>query len=262
MTSIDLRDNECRVWWLDPTQLSVEKLTSTLTNAELRRALTYRKEEDRRRNLAGCWLLRTAVSAHLGIEPREVTVDRSCRHCGKLHGKPRIVNTDTEVYVSVSHSGDRVAVALTLAGEVGVDVEAVLNDQIRQLTGFALSPEEAQALRALPEERQHAAFTQYWSWKEAVLKMTGHGLRLAPKKLHISGSGQNPRLVTWPLDIPTEKVQLRTLNLGSEFTGAVAVLSETGPIVIRQADITDLHRDVTQKERRPGSGAVPVQTAA
>ncbi|MFC4057217.1 4'-phosphopantetheinyl transferase family protein [Planomonospora corallina] len=262
MTSIALRANECRVWWIDPTQLSIEKLSSPLTSAELRRALTYRRDEDRRRNLAGCWLLRTAVSAHLGIEPGEVEVNRTCHYCGKPHGKPRIVNAGSDVHVSLSHSGDRVVVALTLAGKVGVDVEAVLNDQIRQLAEFTLSPEELRALRALPEDQQHSAFTQYWAWKEAVLKMTGHGLRIAPKKLGISASWGNPRLVSWPLDTPADEVQLRTLDVGAGFAGAVAVMSGTGPLVIRQADITDLHRDVTPRAKPHGSGAVPVQRVA
>jgi 4'-phosphopantetheinyl transferase len=56
--------------------------------------------------------------AHTGTNP---VVTRACPDCDRPHGKPLV--PDTGLHVSVSHSGDLVAVAVTTAAPVGIDVE-------------------------------------------------------------------------------------------------------------------------------------------
>ncbi|WP_092613499.1 4'-phosphopantetheinyl transferase family protein [Raineyella antarctica] len=79
---------------------------------------------DQGRSLLGAALLRLAVADHLGVEPTEVVVDRTCGRCGGQHGAPRILGPGSSCpWVSVSHSGLLVVVAVAPDGPVGVDVQ-------------------------------------------------------------------------------------------------------------------------------------------
>ena len=111
-----------------------------------------------------------------------MSFDRTCRQCGKPHGKPAVRGGDLEF--SVAHSGDLVAVAVATA-PVGVDVEQ-LEERPRELGGgdpdtlarLVLADEERAALASVhPSGRAHA-FLVAWTRKEAVTKAKGDGLRV------------------------------------------------------------------------------------
>ncbi|SDI19264.1 4'-phosphopantetheinyl transferase family protein [Nonomuraea jiangxiensis] len=226
MPELVLGANECRVWWADPRNRSEETLAEVLNEHERARAERYLHEEDRRRFLTACWLLRTKAAAQLGTEPEDVPVDRSCPDCGKPHGKPRIRSGGKEdLHVSVSHSAERIAVALTSVAPVGVDVEQIPDVPIRELAGSALSPGERAVLGWMPPHHQHAAFTRMWVCKEAALKATGHGLRIPPDQVHVSHPDMPPALLAWPLGIPPSTVGLQVLDAGPGYRAVVALLS-------------------------------------
>jgi 4'-phosphopantetheinyl transferase len=64
------------------------------------------------------------------------------------------------LHVSISHAADRVAVAVTALGPVGVDLEPAGAGDFDGLAGVALTPRERLALRRLPsEQRSSAALT-------------------------------------------------------------------------------------------------------
>ncbi|MDH2424466.1 4'-phosphopantetheinyl transferase superfamily protein [Sphaerisporangium sp. TRM90804] len=241
ITSI-VRTAESQVFWADPRQEPIDVLTGVLSQRELERALTYRRDADRRRFLTGAWLLRTTAAGHLGIAPEKVVVDRRCPDCDKYHGKPVVVNARTPLHVSVSHSADRVVVALTEAGPVGVDVERIPTAPVEELVRIGLAAEEREIVLGLPEELRHAAFTHYWGCKEAVLKATGHGLRVPPAKVRVSRPFDGPpALLSWPLDLPVENVRLSTLEPGDGYAGVVAVLTDR-PLGVTETDATALDR--------------------
>jgi 4'-phosphopantetheinyl transferase len=223
-----LQAGECRVWWADPHRHPAEDLVHVLSPAEQERASGYHREQDRRRFVTGGWLLRTAAAAFLGVHPAAVPVVRSCPQCDRPHGKPRISrgSPPAELHVSVSHSGDRVAVALSTAGPVGVDVEAVPTGPPEELARRALSPAERAYLADLPAHAQNAAFARLWVCKEAALKAAGHGLRVPPSEVRISRPHTDPTLVGWPLeDIPPDGVRLHPLTPGPGYHAAVAVIT-------------------------------------
>lgn len=140
------------------------------------RLTAYRRQEDRDRFLLGCATVRRVVGALLGIAPGAVVLDRSCADCGRPHGKVRVVAPHPPE-LSVSHSGDVVLVAVHRGAPIGVDVERVDPDlDTASLSGFVLSPEEAEVVGSVPAADRTRAFTTYWTRKEAVLKATGDGL--------------------------------------------------------------------------------------
>ncbi|MFC0865702.1 4'-phosphopantetheinyl transferase family protein [Sphaerimonospora cavernae] len=240
MIPVIQRTGECRVWWADPRHQPIEAMMSVLNGPELRRASRFHREQDRRRFLTGAWLLRMVAGAELGVSPERVEVDRWCSGCGKAHGKPHIRTGEEPLHVSVSHSGNRVVVAVTTVGPLGVDVEAVPSGPVDALARCALSPAELPALRAVPESERRAAFARLWVRKEAVLKATGHGLRVPPDHVEVSGPDERPALVRWPLDIAPEDVPIAAIDAGAGYAGAIAVLARDHLITVSESHSTDL----------------------
>ncbi|MEV4458273.1 4'-phosphopantetheinyl transferase superfamily protein [Microbispora sp. NPDC049633] len=233
---------ECHVWWADPRLESIDTLVRDLSANELRRAARFRREPDRRRFLTGAHLLREAAAERLGVRPADVVVDRTCPDCDRYHGKPRVLTEGETLHVSISHSGDRVAVALTAVGPLGVDVEAVPATPVDDLARCALTETERQALVALPEHARYEGFARIWVRKEAALKATGHGLRISPDRVEVTGPGESPALLSWPLDVPPAAVRIHPLDPGPGYVAVVAVLGGDHGITVREADAALLRR--------------------
>ena len=162
-----------RVWRAPHAEISPQ-WTLLLDTTESHRLATLRQAADRARFLTGCVLLRIALGRHLGITPRDVTLDRRCPDCARPHGQVRVPG----VHVSVSHSGDWVLVALSGDAPVGVDVEMVADrSDTAALANRVLAPDEQAALESLPVPLRAAGFVRYWCRKEAVLKATGERFR-------------------------------------------------------------------------------------
>src|SRR5882724_585210 len=118
MTSLD-----CHVFWARPSD-GWAAAGGWLDAGERGRRDLLARAEDRERFVTAAGLLRRVVAERLGVAPGAVTVDRTCPDCDRPHGRPVIPGAGLEV--SVSHSGDLVAVALVLGSSpVGVDVEAL-----------------------------------------------------------------------------------------------------------------------------------------
>jgi len=91
------------------------------------------------------------------------------------HGKPCL--PDTDLRFSVSHSGEIVLVAFAREDEIGVDVEMVREKtDLLAIARRFFTPEEADALTALPPDQRTRTFFETWCRKEAVLKATGRGV--------------------------------------------------------------------------------------
>lgn len=111
------------IWW-SSLAAADRGLLSLLDSVERARVESLQRPADRGRSLLGAALLRVAVGAHLGVGPGAVVVDRTCTECGQPHGAPRILRPGRPApWVSVSHSGVLVLVALSSRGPVGVDVQ-------------------------------------------------------------------------------------------------------------------------------------------
>src|SRR5690348_2316687 len=104
MTSVD-----CHVYWTRPS-IDWSAAERWLTAGERERLVAYRRAEDRARFVAAAGLLRLVVGERLGRPPASVAIDRTCPDCERPHGRPTVVGG--ALSVSVSHSGDRVAVAV------------------------------------------------------------------------------------------------------------------------------------------------------
>jgi 4'-phosphopantetheinyl transferase len=187
-----------------------------LSDPELTRARQYRLVADSDRCLLGAVLLRIAAARHLGIRPADVAVDRTCGRCGAQHGRPRLPGTSLRA--SVSHSGDIIAVAITSAGEVGVDVEAVRSIDFAAVTESVCTPRERNYVRAATD------FYTFWTRKEAVLKATGEGLNRPMTDLDVTPPGSAPVLLRLGSEA-SPACQMADISVGDGYHAAVAVLA-------------------------------------
>lgn len=209
--------------WLADLRAERAAHHALLDPVEQRRRAAYARDVDRSRFTVAAALLRLVAARECGMPPEAVRVERRCPRCPAPHGKPRLV--DTLLHVSVSHSEERVAVAVTRAAPIGVDVEHVRRADIAGLAEAVLADDEP---LTRPEE-----FFVYWCRKEAVVKATGDGLCTPLRAVRVSPAREPARLLSYRGGpVPCA---LADLDVGSGYAGAVAVLTDR-PLRVRIRD--------------------------
>ena len=230
------KEGIAEVWWARRQDAS-PRLSGLLDHAERERWAAYRRDADRDRFLVGCGLAKTVIAACTGQRPAEVSFDRTCRQCGKPHGKPVVHGGDLEF--SVAHSGDLVAVAVTTA-PVGVDVEQ-LEERPRELGGgdpdtlarLVLADEERWALASVHPSGRARAFLVAWTRKEAVTKAKGDGLRVPFTEVVVAARAGQSGLVAWPYPQDPGSVSLLDLDTEPGYVAALAVLGRCDTVRAR-----------------------------
>lgn len=220
------------VSWARP--VGSRELASALDAGERARLASLHRDDDRRRFVSAHVLLRVLLSATTGLPGTSFTFEYRCDRCGGAHGKPRVAAPAAArgMYVSIAHAGERVVVAATAAGPVGVDVEPTTAAGFDRFDQVALAAEERALLRRLPAADRAAAATSWWVRKEAVLKATGHGMSVPPEDIVVSPPTETPRLIAWNADDPpSPPPRLTDLDLGAGYAGCVAVLADRAPSV-------------------------------
>ena len=173
-------------------------------------------------------LLRLAVADTIGVPADQVAVDRRCSDCGQPHGRPMLPGTG--MHASISHSAGRVAVALTGAGPIGIDVESIRGPSPHELVDHILGAGE--------EAATPRAFFVYWTRKEAAVKATGDGLRVPLTEVLVTGPDEPPRLRRY-CEHPGLSMALFDLDPGDGYVAALAVVGDIAPR-IEQAHVTEL----------------------
>jgi 4'-phosphopantetheinyl transferase len=142
------------------------------------------------------------LAAHLDRAPAGLRFDRTCASCGAGHGKPRLLDADG-LHFSLSHSAELVAVAVSRAGPVGVDIEQVApweGADLDEVADLTLSRAERAVLARQPAPDRALAFTTYWTRKEAAVKALGTGLTTPLEEIEVSAPSAPPRLLRWGSD--------------------------------------------------------------
>lgn len=114
-------------------------------------------------------LHRVLLSQVLGCASAEVPLARDAKGCPRLR--------DDRLFTSLSHAGQRVAIAITGAGPVGIDVEpASRAPDMPELAERIAHPDELRELAKLAPGALGEALLALWVRKEALLKAAGIGL--------------------------------------------------------------------------------------
>ena len=147
---------------------------SQVTEAEVQRMLPLvdeqrRNEALRYKHLFGqfaclkSWLMLKELLKPLGIIDLKMDYNE--------HGKPYLAH-HPEVHFNLSHCKNGIAVVVDFS-PVGIDIESFRRDNLA-LIRKTMNPAEAEWIRTSSDPVE--AFTQFWTKKEAVVKLRGTGI--------------------------------------------------------------------------------------
>ena len=142
----------------------VARVLEPLPEWRLRRALSYRFDIDRFLCARSFLLLEEMLRENFGI-------DSIPEFSYGEHGKPYI-GEQPGIFFNISHCRKAVACAVS-DRPVGIDIEAVQYDA--DLCEMVLNPREKEAVGMSAEPS--VCFSELWTRKESLLKLTGEGVR-------------------------------------------------------------------------------------
>ncbi|MFC3340217.1 4'-phosphopantetheinyl transferase family protein [Paracandidimonas soli] len=145
-----------------------------LTQDERNAFAGMRREADRRSRVVTRAVLRRTLGRKLGCGPADVPLSHL------PGGKPVLDEEGGRAWhFNVSHSGN-IALLAVADNPVGVDVETRMHgDPVAMARQFFCAQEQERVAGARDAGE---AFLAIWTAKEAVVKMTGHGLRIDPRR--------------------------------------------------------------------------------
>ncbi|MGH2791303.1 MAG: 4'-phosphopantetheinyl transferase family protein [Actinomycetota bacterium] len=202
------------------------RLRRLLSADEIRRLDAVPTAFARSSFLLGRALLRVCLASLLGRPTREFGFSYSG------DGKPGLAPGfgDTPVFFNLSHCRGLVALALSGAGEIGVDVEEV-DGHRRSVERHGLQRSESEILARLSSRDRPGGFVQLWTIKEACVKARGGRLAdIGAIRATLDSSGHADDVRWWALDV------------GPRARGAVALCvddqAEPGPV--RHLELSEL----------------------
>ncbi|MGY5035975.1 4'-phosphopantetheinyl transferase family protein [Streptomyces sp. 900116325] len=225
----------CHVWLSripDQPALRFDLLDET----EQARCSRFVNGQDLALFVTGRTLAKSAVGLLADVTPEEVILRALCPDCGGPHGKPWVEGEAAGWELSLSHSRDIVAVAVTHGHAVGVDVEYFVPPALPGIPveyELVLTAGERAVVDTLPVELKAAACLTLWTRKEAVLKATGEGLNTSMESFTVSSAFTPPELIAWHGPDAPDRPQLALADLPKvgDCHGALAVVGARSVVV-------------------------------
>ncbi len=167
------KQNPIHLWSLHlPDHMDeIETCRALLTDAELERAEKYIKPNTTERFILYRGLLRRILGKFIDTDPTAITFKHN------EHGKPFLADAKQtgRTEFNISHSRDRLLIAITTDRSIGVDIEhrrTGINTNAIAKRWF--SQEERENLQTL--ENPEKGFFDTWAKKEAYIKALGTGI--------------------------------------------------------------------------------------
>jgi 4'-phosphopantetheinyl transferase len=206
-----------------------------LSEEEVARAARFRHREDGHRFAVTRTALRMLLGCHMVAEPAGI------QFAYGAHGKPSLPKGPwTDIQFNISHSDTRAVIAMTLGGELGVDIERRRfdiphDDLVRRF----FSARERDSLEKLAPEARHHAFFRYWTAKEAYIKGRGEGLTVPLDRFDVALGPDGSLHLAEDRISPGEAARWSMLEvpLPPGWAGAVAVSREVGEAKLRVFDL-------------------------
>ncbi|MDX1625625.1 MAG: 4'-phosphopantetheinyl transferase superfamily protein [Wenzhouxiangellaceae bacterium] len=182
-----------------PAEGEVHAWFTRLANLPVMEAGTpgHRSAEVRQQRMAQRFVLRLLLGAYLGRPGRDVAIERTAA------GKPRLVDDASGLEFSLSHTGERLAIAVARGVPVGVDIEPEGRAlRWRRLATRYFPPAEAEQLvRIDDEESGRCRFLRHWTAREALIKAVGRTIAGHVGAVELADEG-GPALRALPEDWP------------------------------------------------------------
>lgn len=211
--------------WASSLRVSSDILTgfmAMLSPLEKEHAGKFKFHLHRNRFIAGRGLLRTILGRYLQTRPSKLDFVYSPQ------GKPALdlKSGGAGFHFNLAHTEDLALFGVTRVGPVGVDVESIRPvKEIGDLVARFFSQRENMSFQKVPMGGKPAAFFNFWTRKEALLKATGEGITSSLNLVEVSFlpdeparvlaiSGDSKKAASW---------SLHALSPAPGFVGAVAI---------------------------------------
>ncbi len=213
LEELSVTDDEYQYYW------------SLLGKNEQERALRFVQTKYRRDYVASHGKLRLILAKYLGTPPEKILFTI------QSHGKPFVAcDRSSGIRFNMAHSGDHMAVGISYANDIGVDIE-VWTDRVDYcgIIAVCFSEEEIRFWLNLPNEQQQEFFFRLWTRKESFVKAVGLGLELEISRVETTLTG-----VSEFLSLPANcgmsgSWSLIDLELAHGLSGSITVHSRIAP---------------------------------
>ena len=226
MTEMRIEKSEIHLWQLEQTDFELSALQGEclawLTETELKKFQRYQFDRHRKQLLLGRVLMRVALSSY----DRSVA-PASWNFIHNDYGKPEISKeqNSTSLYFNLSHSVEKVVLAVSRLKDIGIDVECTRKSRrIAAISQRYFSDKEAEELLILSEDQKQSRFYDLWTLKEAYIKACGMGLTIPLQYFSYGFLGDNRLTVEFDARLyDVERMwQLWQLSAGLDFKLAIA----------------------------------------
>ena len=210
------------VWTFDASNLEghLPSLERVLTSEESEKARRFARADVRRTYCIGRGMLRLILGARMGCRPEDVCISYN------PFGKPELAG-GSGPFFNVSHSEDRIAIALGFGAPVGIDVERIRDGpQWPELARNYFAFQESEYIESLPPAERSRAFFEIWTRKEAYVKARGQGLSI-PLKAFCVPLGSISESDAPAIEDGSAQWRVRPLAMDGEFAGALVVRTGT-----------------------------------
>ena len=202
-----------------PSDSLVEECLRWLSSDEINRANRFQRFAGREQFVISRGIIRRILSDYLAQPPAAINF-----HYGQ-HGKPGVDG----LQFNVSHSRSTVAVILSDAYSVGIDIEFLDREiNLDQVAKLLLSPVALASWQDLPVSQKRQSLFEIWTAKEAYLKARGLGLDRSLQKIDIELEESTGKpILNDPMydgEVFLHRLELANSVLDSALSGTVAVL--------------------------------------
>ncbi len=159
------------IWLVDPEDPGPYGDTALLCPEEQARAARFFRDVDRQQYTVAHALLRAKLGERLGCAPLDVAFTAG------PHGRPEVVPT-SDLSFSLSHTRGLVGCGIARGVTIGLDLEPLRPLDALSMAHGILDDAELADVRSQAGETGWQRFLQYWTLKEATLKVRGTGLTL------------------------------------------------------------------------------------
>lgn len=218
--TVSANRNEVHIWRVRASEATAALLASCATEAEHARAKCFRPPASRNESIVARGFIRFVLGHYLGIPPRAVQIREG--QYGKPELAARVVGRG-RVTFNLSHSHGVILAAITVACEVGIDIEFLdSNVQFSEIGRTVFSPAEETWLSQLPDDERQLNYFRCWTRKEAFVKALGQGLSDSINGVEIlpAAGALHVRMAGISVD---DYWTAKDVNVGGNFVAAIAV---------------------------------------
>ncbi len=192
-----------------------------LTLPEKQRALRFRTPELQLRFKMSRAILRKILTLYLDYPvPQEIEFSIN------KYGKPYLSHNPKNIKFNLSHSGDLIIYGISKDFEIGVDIEHIRQESIKEpLETYVLSHSEKTIFDTLESNQKTTAFYRIWTSKEAFVKALGVGLSKNLTEFEVSfAEFEKPKILSIDGAITqTNEWSLQRIHPAPHYVGAVVV---------------------------------------